>query len=149
MDASQRELERQIKVLRQLMELQAAEDGRLDEHQKAMMNLMISQGIDEREAKLKVMCIAKPPDHYQAVPATGGAYPRTVYHRDGRIKVANDEEDYDQAKKAGWQDKPSDIHVEKSLQAEQKRQKLVPIELPPGGALAIQKERAARAAKAS
>ena len=87
---------------------QLDQDVRLDESQLAIMAQMIESGIEEREAKLRVLCLAKPPDHFMVVPTPFKPYPQMVYHKDGRYKLALDAEDHAKAKENGWQDQPTE-----------------------------------------
>ena len=112
---------RDLALIKQLREIQDAEDGRLDEHQREIMNQMIDSGMDAHEAKMRVLCIAIPPDHFKSVPQGHDLFPVALYHPDGRIKSAKDEKDKREALKAGWLEKPSTVHVETILQREQKR----------------------------
>jgi hypothetical protein len=99
-------------------------DIRLDEGQIGMIAQMLEMNpeMDEREAKLRVMTIGKTPENMMAVPARGGKFPMSLYHEDGRIKVAKNDADLKEAKKNGWVEKPSQIHVDVTLAADIKRQ---------------------------
>lgn len=88
-------------------------DVRLDDRQRQMMGLMMDQGIDEREAKLKVMCIAIPPDHYKSVPG-GGAFPRMMYHTDGRNKIVKSATEGQKASADGFGDTPAQSFIDKA-----------------------------------
>ena len=110
--------------VKQLIEQIENEDGRLDEGQKGVMRQMIAGGMDEVEAKTRVLCIGHSPENMKTVPIDPNVrYPRMVYHKDGRMKVADDEANYNAAVEAGWVDKPLEIHVKNTLKAAEKREK--------------------------
>lgn len=87
--------------------ISAEEDVRLDENQRAIMGRMIEEGMDEREAKLRVLCIAKPPDHFVTVPSRGLKYPKMMYHTDGRTRIAQNPEGVQEATANGWSIDPT------------------------------------------
>lgn len=119
-------------------EAQMEDDVRLDEQQRSIMNRMIAEGIDEREAKLRVLCIAKPPDHFQVVPNPNLAYPRMVYHVDGRTRLAKDKQDHEAALDAGWENVPTPAALE-ILQTGVKP--AVEATIPASMSLAVEKQR--------
>jgi hypothetical protein len=100
-------------------------DLRLDENQIGIMQTMIErEGMDEREAKMRVLNIAKPPDHFQYVPPRTGkfvGYPRMIYLADGKKKVVNNPAEYDAHREKGWVDRPLQIHVDLAAQPDKKR----------------------------
>ena len=61
-------------------------NGRKDIRIKGKIELAMVHMINEGElwpdAKLKALCIALPPDHFEQVPAAG-PFPRLLYHEDG------------------------------------------------------------------
>lgn len=90
------------------------QDVRLDDSQQAMMRQMMETlGITEREAKLRVMCIAAPPDHFKVIPVGFKPYPQMVYHPDGRNKLCPNAKEHEAARAAGWGDAPLQIHLDK------------------------------------
>lgn len=93
------------------------QESRLDEAQQGIMQQMIETlEIDPREAKLRTMCIAVPPDHFKYIPPRGERFPRTAYHPDGRIKSARTLDIYQKLLAEGWEDHPSQIHVDLASQ---------------------------------
>lgn len=104
--------------------MQTNNDVRLDETQQSIMETMIEGGMDEREAKLRVLCIAKPPDHFHHVPASGKLYPKMLYNADGRTKICVSAADNEVAKQHGWLDTASEIHVRNN---EPKEEVAVPV----------------------
>ena len=82
---------------------------------RAMVH-MINEGETPWDAKIKAMCVALPPDHFEAVPPLG-AFPKLMYHESGSMKSVEDEAEYDElVKQKGWAAKPSQKHLDK-LQA--------------------------------
>lgn len=123
--------DKQLAQLKQMIEAVQEEDYRLDERQKGIVRHMIEyQGLEEREAKIRVLNLGSTPDHMKPVPPSTATYPRMVYHEDGRLKVAADPENYKEAKKNGWTDKPSQVHVDKTLAADIKRAEVPGIKAP-------------------
>lgn len=120
------------------------DDVRLDEGQKAIMRGMIEGGMDEREAKLRVLCIATPPDHFRRVITPHQNYPRVVYHADGRSRMAQTEVDHQAATKAGWKDQPTQAYLDKAQGTPPEPKEF---EVPAGAAIAVDKQRKADAAR--
>lgn len=88
-------------------------DSRLDDLQKShMKHMMNTLGIDEREAKIRVLCMGTPPDHFKVIPK-GGEYPRMLYHKNGKFAKVEDEDEHKAMEKEGWVDKPLPIHLKK------------------------------------
>jgi len=96
-------------------------DKRIDENMERIMTHMINEGEDPRDAKLKALCIAKPPDHFaQVQPA--GAWPKLLYHETGTMKSVEDEEEYKTLiKQKGWFTKPQAKHLDKLQRGSQPR----------------------------
>lgn len=113
-------------------------DVRLDERQIEMINQMIDQGVDPREAKLRVMCIAIPPDHYKAVPGKG-LYPRMLYKETGKTKTVNDSSEHQNAIEAGWSDAAFDSNLERPKEPSPN------VQVPVAMAQAVEKRRRAQA----
>lgn len=131
------------RVLRLQKEGSMESDLRLDDKQVGMINQMVEmQGMDEREAKIRVMCIAVPPDHYKAMPSSG-RYPRMVYRKDGKTSIVGSAEDHQKALASGWSDEASQIHVDR---AQGIKPAPAPLEVPVAMTQAVEKQRA-RAAK--
>lgn len=90
-------------------------DSKLNPTQVAIMEDMIEKGMEEREAKLRALCMAAPPEISVPLPPKRGPhgphYPRMVYHPDGRMNVCQDPDNFEAAMAAGWEDKPSVIHT--------------------------------------
>ena len=106
----------------------------LNPRQKQAAEQMIAQGMDEREAKLRAITIAEPPDHFQRVPYVYEEYPRMVYHPDGRTGVAATAEDHAAARVAGWLDQPPSTAPREEAPAPA-------FEVHPGAAVAVAKRR--------
>jgi uncharacterized coiled-coil protein SlyX len=88
-------------------------DSRLTEKQKRhMRHMMDNLGLNEQEAKIRVLCMGNPPEHFEQIPA-GGAYPKMLYNKNGKFCKVNDEEEHAEMTKEGWVDKPLKIHLEK------------------------------------
>ncbi len=88
-------------------------DKRIDENMERIITHMINEGESPLDAKLKALCIAKPPDHFSQVPSAG-AWPKLLYHESGAVKSVEDEEEYaDVMKQKGWFAKPSAKHLDK------------------------------------
>jgi hypothetical protein len=88
-------------------------DKRIDENMERIMCHMINEGEAPFDAKLKALCIAKSPDHFQQVPPAG-AWPKLVYHESGSMKSVEDEEEYGELmKQKGWTAKPTQKHIDK------------------------------------
>lgn len=85
----------------------------LDPRQEQMMAQLIHSGMDAREAKLRVMCIAKPPDHFQVINTPFQAYPKMLYHPDGRHQPCENPAQHEIAKSKGWSDTPTQMCLEK------------------------------------
>lgn len=108
-------VEQRLAELEQLVMLSGREivDTRLSEKQKRhMKHFMDTLGISEGEAKIRVLCMGIAPDHFEQVPA-GGAYPRMLYHANGKFAKVEDEDQHKEMKKEGWQDKPLPVHLKK------------------------------------
>ena len=89
-------------------------DKRIDENMERIMTHMINEGESPYDAKLKALCIAKPPDHYLIIPAAG-QWPKLLYHEGGSMKAVEDEEEMAElTKQKGWSSKPSQKHVDKA-----------------------------------
>lgn len=92
-------------------------NGRKDERiegtvEDAMVH-MINEGETWADAKLKALNIALPPDHFK-VRSPLGAWPKLMYHEDGRMKSVEDEEEHDAlVKQKGWSAKPAQKHLDK------------------------------------
>lgn len=93
------------------------EDVRLDEGQKAMIDQMLKMdnGIaDEYEAKLRVLNIAAPPDHFKRIVTGYKAYPKMLYNsQKPEWKPCPNAEEHEKAKEAGWLDEPQKMHLDK------------------------------------
>jgi len=88
-------------------------DKRIDENMERVMTHMINEGESPFDAKLKALCIAKPPDHYLQIPPAG-AWPKLLYHESGALKSVEDEEEYAElSKQKGWFAKPTQKHLDK------------------------------------
>lgn len=89
-------------------------DKRIDENMERIMTHMINEGESPFDAKLKALCIAKPPDHFQIIPPAG-AWPKLLYHDSGKIKTVEDEDEMAEltGKEKGWSGKPSQKHLDK------------------------------------
>jgi hypothetical protein len=88
-------------------------DKRIDENMERIMTHMINEGEQPLDAKLKALCIAKSPDHFQQV-AHAGAWPKLLYHASGAMKSVEDEEEYaDTMRQKGWSAEPLPKHIEK------------------------------------
>lgn len=88
-------------------------DKRIDENMERTMTHMINQGESPYDAKLKALCIAKSPDHFNQVnPA--GQWPKLLYHDSGKTKQVEDEDEMKEVtKEKGWSQKPSQKHLDK------------------------------------
>jgi hypothetical protein len=97
-------------------------DKRIDENMERTMTHMINEGESPFDAKLKALCIAKPPDHFQQV-APAGAWPKLVYHEDGKaMKTVEDEEGLAELmKQKGWLLKPPQKHLDRMQRGAQPR----------------------------
>lgn len=74
---------------------------------------MINEGESPLDAKLKALCIALPPDHFEAI-APLGEWPKLLYHESGKVKTIEDEDEYAETmKQKGWTAKPSQKHLDK------------------------------------
>lgn len=88
-------------------------DKRIDENMERTMTHMINEGESPFDAKLKTLCIAKSPDHFQQV-APLGAWPKLLYHESGTMKTVEDEDEYTElTKQKGWTAKPAQKHLDK------------------------------------
>ena len=88
-------------------------DKRIDENMERIMTHMINEGESPFDAKLKALCIAKPPDHFAQV-APGGVWPKLLYHESGQMKSVEDEEECAELmKQKGWTLKPVQKHLDK------------------------------------
>ena len=91
-------------------------NGRKDERIKGKIELamvhMINEGELWTDAKLKALCIALPPDHYEQVPSAE-QWPKLLYHENGTMKSVDEEEYADLLKQKGWSAKPSAKHLDK------------------------------------
>jgi hypothetical protein len=88
-------------------------DKRIDENMERIMTHMINEGESPFDAKLKALCIAKPPDHFLQVQG-GGAFPKLLYHESGQMKTVEDEEEQSELlKQKGWSAKPTQKHLDK------------------------------------
>ena len=88
-------------------------DKRIDENMERIMTHMINEGESPFDAKLKALCIAKPPDHFAQVPG-GGAWPKLLYHESGAMKSVEDEDEMAMLlKQKGWAEKPATKHLDK------------------------------------
>jgi hypothetical protein len=92
-------------------------NGRKDTRIKGKIELamvhMINEGEIWTDAKLKALCIALPPDHFEQVPAAG-PFPQLLYHESGQMKSVEDEEERDALlKQKGWAVKPAQKHLDK------------------------------------
>jgi hypothetical protein len=88
-------------------------DKRIDENMERVMTHMINEGESPFDAKLKALCIAKPPDHFAQVPPAG-PFPQLLYHESGAVKSVEDEEERSEMlKQKGWATKPSAKHLDK------------------------------------
>jgi hypothetical protein len=93
-------------------------NGRKDVRVKGKIELamvhMINEGESWADAKLKALCIALPPDHFEQVPAAG-AWPKLLYHEGGGMKTVENEEEYAAVMKQqkGWSEKPAAKHLDK------------------------------------
>jgi hypothetical protein len=89
-------------------------DKRIDENMERVMTHMINEGESPFDAKLKALCIAKPPDHYSIIPPSG-AWPKLLYHESGALKSVEDEEEMTDLmkKQKGWSTSPSQKHLDK------------------------------------
>ena len=88
-------------------------DKRITENMERIMVHMINEGESAFDAKLKALCIAKAPDHFEQV-APLGAWPKLLYHESGAIKTVEDEEEYAELmKQKGWSTKPAQKHLDK------------------------------------
>lgn len=88
-------------------------DKRIDENMERIMTHMINEGESPFDAKLKALCIAKPPDHYSIIPSAG-AFPKLLYNESGAMKSVEDEEEMAEVmKQKGWSTKPAQKHLDK------------------------------------
>jgi len=88
-------------------------DKRIDENMERTMTHMINEGESPFDAKLKALCIAKPPDHFAQIPPAG-AFPQLLYHESGSVKSVEDEEERTEVlKQKGWAVKPTQKHIDK------------------------------------
>lgn len=95
-------------------------DKRITDNIARTMTHMINEGESWADAKLKAMNIALAPDHFERVDALG-AWPRLVYHEDGKAtKVVQDEEELAEltaqngkAKREVWALKPPQKHLDR------------------------------------
>ncbi len=88
-------------------------DKRIDENMERTMTHMINEGESPFDAKLKALCIAKPPDHFAQVPPAG-PWPQLLYHESGAMKSVEDEEERTEVlKQKGWSVKPAQKHLDK------------------------------------
>ena len=82
---------------------------------------MINEGETWTDAKLKALCIALPPDHFEQVPPLG-AFPKLLYHESGVLKsVEDEEEERETLKQKGWFSKPQQKHLDKLQRSAQPR----------------------------
>jgi hypothetical protein len=136
---------KQQAMMQQFWETMQADDARLSEQQKGHMRLMIEQGVPEREAKMRVMTIGATPDYQGPVPPPWQPFPKSLYHKDGRIQVCKDEANLEAALAAGWTEKPTHTHVQAQLHADQKRNNIALADIPVTAGLAVEKQRKASA----
>jgi hypothetical protein len=88
-------------------------DKRLTDKLKRYMVHMICEGENPYDAKLKTLCIAHPPDHFEQVPA-GGEFPKMLYNANGKFALVQDEEQMENLmKEKGWSAKPGKAHLDK------------------------------------
>lgn len=100
-------------------------NGRKDMRIKGKTELamvhMINEGESWPDAKLKALCIALPPDHFEQVPSAG-QWPKLLYHESGQMKTVGDEEEYASTmKQKGWFEKPAQKHLDKLQRGAQPR----------------------------
>ena len=92
-------------------------DVRLDDNQRMMMQQMLTMdtGVhDEHEAKIRVLNIAAPPDHFKRVANPNLQWPKMLYHgKQPKWQTCPNAEEYAKAKEAGWLDTPLPMHLEK------------------------------------
>jgi hypothetical protein len=88
-------------------------DTRISGKIEIAMVHMINEGETWTDAKLKALCIALPPDHFEQVPV-GGSFPKLLYHESGQMKTVEDEdEEAALLKQKGWYGKPQQKHLDK------------------------------------
>ena len=105
----------------ELQEMAAVDDSRFDERQLDIMRTiaaqLVSEGYDvqsaKHEAKLRVMNIAAPPDHFKVIPSKNLPYPKMIYHPNGKLKTVKNREEHTVAIEEGWLDEPQKIHMDK------------------------------------
>lgn len=88
-------------------------DRRIDETMERQITHLLEQGESPFDAKLKVLCIGHAPDHSKPVPPLG-AWPKLMYHEDGKTKLAEDESDVKRLLKDGYTDKPTAKFMDKA-----------------------------------
>lgn len=95
---------------------------RITENVQRTMAHMINEGESPEDAKLKALNIAKPPDHFEVIPPLG-AWPKLVYHEDGKTTklVADEEELADVLKQKGWSLKVPQKHLDRLQRGAQPR----------------------------
>lgn len=104
------------------------QDKRIKGKIELAMVHMINEGEPWPDAKLKALNIALPPDHFEQLPA-GGAFPKLVYHEDGKTtKLVEDEDELsellkqnDKAKREVWALKPQQKHLDRLQRGAQPR----------------------------
>jgi hypothetical protein len=90
-----------------------APDKRIDEQMAEHITHHLNEGETPFDAKLKALCVSKPPDHYRQI-SPAGQWPKLMYHADGRTKTVEDQEELDALnKEKGWSTKASKIHLDK------------------------------------
>ena len=98
----------------QMIDEKRQHELKLTEDQVQTIQDMVDGGMDEREALLRVLTIAKPRDIDRPVRnLRRGDFPKMIYHPDGEHKVVKNEAEYRVAQKDGWADEPAQIHLDK------------------------------------
>jgi hypothetical protein len=117
----------------------------LDDNQIAIMNELIAHGEDPRDAKVRVLCIARPPDNFKVIPTRYQAYPRCVYHPNGKSKTVANEASHKKASEEGWKDEPAQANLDALQVPMLPKHKLEPDEV----AVAAEEKKRKRAAAAA
>lgn len=81
-------------------------DRRIDEEMELHITHFLNQGESPFDAKLKALCMGHPPEHSKVV-SPKGAWPKLLYHEDGKTKLAEDDEDMKKLLKQGWSVTPT------------------------------------------
>lgn len=88
-------------------------DKRIDETMERQITHFLEQGESPYDAKLKTLCIGHAPEHHKPVPPLG-AWPKLLYNKEGKTKLAEDEAELKELTKEGWSVTPTAKYADKA-----------------------------------